>query len=477
MSEVKQENTILSKESNTTEMSSDDNDEDEYSDEEEDDGYNSWVDNSTVEVKGFAQQEQKRTEGVPPDKHIRADMAVMLKDQGNGFFKKGNVEAALKCYLSAITHDCENVHLYLNIAACFLKLGKYEDAFKNSNTALKLSKGKLSKGWFRRGMAFFNLRDYDNAYYDFLEAHILEPHDIKITREWKLAEQKQKHETKELMARDFRKDQSYWFDQLRHDMKEVILSGSKEIHLSSQPSKLPNPACPDHHLTAMLWLLRTSKTTTTLSISNQLITKRTALALNALLEVNKNISHLDLTQTFLGAANLRVLVQTLCDYKNLQTLKLDKCYLRKYGAEYVQRILKQNSSIKELSLRNNSFRDPGMMAICSGLLENIGLEKLDVSENDFCDDSAIKLKEVFINTPKLREIRLADNPITLDTVFKLTQTVFNDCPHIKLLDLSGVYIVENIRNQLLKQAEEKGIELILKSVEKLNMVRVGSDFF
>jgi hypothetical protein len=45
---------------------------------------------------------------------LRANMAVMLKEQGNSFFTSGDFEAALRCYSKAIEHDTTNPHLHLN---------------------------------------------------------------------------------------------------------------------------------------------------------------------------------------------------------------------------------------------------------------------------------------------------------------------------------------------------------------------------
>lgn len=102
------------------------------------------------------------------DTKLKADLAVMLKEQGNTFFRNGDYESANRCYSKALEHDQHNPHIYLNLSVVNMKLRvvSYEDARKYATVAIFLTFGKNAKAWFRRGISNYNLKDLVNAYYD-----------------------------------------------------------------------------------------------------------------------------------------------------------------------------------------------------------------------------------------------------------------------------------------------------------------------
>lgn len=84
------------------------------------------------------------------------EMADRLKEEGNENFKQGNYRAALKLYTKAI--ECtpgetdEKCIYYKNRAAANLKLGKFEQAVKDTDKALNISP-RDPKALFRRCQA------------------------------------------------------------------------------------------------------------------------------------------------------------------------------------------------------------------------------------------------------------------------------------------------------------------------------------
>jgi tetratricopeptide (TPR) repeat protein len=137
------------------------------------------------------QPPEKPTEQVVQDARLRADMTTMLKEQGNDFFRKGDYDAALRYYNSALEHEKDNALVHSNKAMCFLKLNRFQEALESANESLKFNH-KNSKSWssfffipllpslhslteknvqnyhrYRRGLAFTKLNEIEKAFYDF----------------------------------------------------------------------------------------------------------------------------------------------------------------------------------------------------------------------------------------------------------------------------------------------------------------------
>ncbi|KAK6640668.1 hypothetical protein RUM44_012365 [Polyplax serrata] len=97
------------------------------------------------------------------------EMADRLKEEGNENFKQGNYRAALKLYTKAI--ECtpgetdEKCIYYKNRAAANLKLGKFEQAVKDTDKALNISP-RDPKALFRRCQALECLDRFEEAYRD-----------------------------------------------------------------------------------------------------------------------------------------------------------------------------------------------------------------------------------------------------------------------------------------------------------------------
>merc|ERR1711865_626868 len=70
---------------------------------------------------------------------------------------------------------------HLNMAACYLKVGKHQKCIDACTAALAF--GAISKAFFRRGQANLELRNLDEAKSDFESARQLEPGDAAITAE------------------------------------------------------------------------------------------------------------------------------------------------------------------------------------------------------------------------------------------------------------------------------------------------------
>lgn len=111
-----------------------------------------------------------------------SETAKLAKEKGNGAFKAGDYPTAIGHYTTAILADGNDPTFYLNRAAAYLKLGKNEDAERDSTKVLALSPNNV-KALFRRGHARRSLSNFDDARQDFNEALRLEPSNMSIKNE------------------------------------------------------------------------------------------------------------------------------------------------------------------------------------------------------------------------------------------------------------------------------------------------------
>ena len=84
------------------------------------------------------------------------------KIEGNKFFNEKNFEAAIGCYTRAIDADKSNYIYWNNRAQCYIKLGYYEAALSDAETAVKLN-NNCTKANYRMAMAWSGLGDHERS--------------------------------------------------------------------------------------------------------------------------------------------------------------------------------------------------------------------------------------------------------------------------------------------------------------------------
>ncbi|TPX31422.1 hypothetical protein SmJEL517_g05253 [Synchytrium microbalum] len=99
--------------------------------------------------------------------------ALLEKEKGNAFFKKGEFKKAVVCYNKSLQLD-NNCVVIVNRAMAYLKLGMYTEAEQDCSNGLSLDSKNVKALW-RRGMARFELAKYAEAKQDLERALILEP--------------------------------------------------------------------------------------------------------------------------------------------------------------------------------------------------------------------------------------------------------------------------------------------------------------
>jgi len=94
-----------------------------------------------------------------------------------GFFKAGNVVAAVSAFTAAIVLDDSIPSLYSNRAACHLQLKQYKECIQDCSSALELlvppveaNRASRCKAHVRRGTAYLQKEEYLLALHDYESA-------------------------------------------------------------------------------------------------------------------------------------------------------------------------------------------------------------------------------------------------------------------------------------------------------------------
>ncbi|KAF8257306.1 hypothetical protein EI94DRAFT_1671024 [Lactarius quietus] len=108
--------------------------------------------------------------------------AAASKEKGNAAFKAGDYPAAIGHYTNAAIADPSDPTYFLNRAAAYLKLSKYEDAERDCTAVLNLSKRSV-KAFFRRAQARVALQKLGEAHNDLQWALKIEPKNDAVKAE------------------------------------------------------------------------------------------------------------------------------------------------------------------------------------------------------------------------------------------------------------------------------------------------------
>jgi len=102
------------------------------------------------EQSAAASETQKQAEQTPEGRH--AARVEFKKKEGNEAFKGGNYQQAAVFYTEALGLDSKQHTLFSNRAACFLKLGRYQQAHEDALECTRLAP-TFAKGHFRLALA------------------------------------------------------------------------------------------------------------------------------------------------------------------------------------------------------------------------------------------------------------------------------------------------------------------------------------
>jgi len=102
------------------------------------------------------------------------------KGEGNAAFKDGQYQQAAVHYTEALSLDDKQHAIYSNRAACFLKLGRYQQAKDDADACIRLEPA-FPKGHFRLALALQALEAYGDACTAFGKVLELEPNNKDAT--------------------------------------------------------------------------------------------------------------------------------------------------------------------------------------------------------------------------------------------------------------------------------------------------------
>lgn len=160
-----------------------------------------------VELIGFDEvKEGKARSDMTVEERIGS--ADRRKMDGNTFFKEEKLEEAMQQYEMAIAYMGDDFMFqlfgkyrdmalavknpcHLNLAACLIKLNRYEEAIGQCSIVLTEDENNV-KALFRRGKARAELGQTDAAREDFEKAKKTAPHDKAISRELRLIAEHEK---------------------------------------------------------------------------------------------------------------------------------------------------------------------------------------------------------------------------------------------------------------------------------------------
>ncbi|KAG2379600.1 hypothetical protein C9374_006717 [Naegleria lovaniensis] len=107
------------------------------------------------------------------------ETASELYQQGNDLFVDEEYEAALAKYSAAIDME-EKVEYFEKRSACNYQLGRHKASVADAEKAIALSSNTSFNGFLRKGMACFEMEQFDKALEAFEKATSLKPEDSKV---------------------------------------------------------------------------------------------------------------------------------------------------------------------------------------------------------------------------------------------------------------------------------------------------------
>ncbi|XP_074660178.1 peptidyl-prolyl cis-trans isomerase FKBP4-like [Tubulanus polymorphus] len=160
-----------------------------------------------VELKNF----ERAKEGWEMDAEEKLDQSQIVKDKGTNYFKDGKYKLAVKQYKQVIDYleekqdhefngDDEKTRrsklmsaAYFNMSLCYIKVKNWFEAYRAADRGLDLDKNN-EKGLYRRGLARYELRDFDEAERDLKRVLEIDPKNKAAHNQLILCRQKIKTE-------------------------------------------------------------------------------------------------------------------------------------------------------------------------------------------------------------------------------------------------------------------------------------------
>lgn len=118
-----------------------------------------WRNPDTLTKLSACEKEHQQAE---IEAYIDPEIAKQKKEEGNAFFKEDRFPDAVAAYTEAIKRDPSEHTTYSNRAACYLKLGAFNEALRDAEKCIEL-KPDFVRAYARKGQAYFWTKQYNRA--------------------------------------------------------------------------------------------------------------------------------------------------------------------------------------------------------------------------------------------------------------------------------------------------------------------------
>ncbi len=118
-----------------------------------------WRNPETLSKLEACEKEKKKLE---EEAYRDPEIAKAKKEEGNVHFKEHRFPEGVACYSESIKRNPDEHTTYTNRAACYIKLGAYDEAIKDCDTCIKL-KPDFVRAYVRKGNAYHFRKQYNMA--------------------------------------------------------------------------------------------------------------------------------------------------------------------------------------------------------------------------------------------------------------------------------------------------------------------------
>ncbi|KAF9108063.1 hypothetical protein BGX27_008491 [Mortierella sp. AM989] len=174
---------------------------------------------------------------------------------------------------------------------------------------------------------------------------------------------------------------------------------------------------------ALAEALKTSITLVILGLWGNSIGNEGALALSKALKINTTLTALSLGSNSIGDEGALALAEALKTNITLTTLNLGFNKIGGEGALALAETLKTNTTLTTLKLVYNSIKDEGALAMSEALKTNTTLTTLDLRDNSIGNEGALALSEALKNNTTLTTLDLKDNKIVKEGALALAEAL------------------------------------------------------
>lgn len=160
--------------------------------------------------------------------------------------------------------------------------------------------------------------------------------------------------------------------------------------------------------------LQVNTTLRTLKLGGNKIGSKGGLSIASALQINNSLEYLDLGDTDQDIASIIAITTVLSANAAVRTLVLDRPLLpsgQEESAVHLARMLGLNSSLRSLSLRKFGFADAAAACLSEGLQRNTSLLTLDLSCNKISRDGAARLAHALSQGACITHLSLDSNAI------------------------------------------------------------------